>query len=1051
MNRSPREHRSWRFALVIGAVAACCACCGAVAEGAGGMVHGRVTGQDSAGEHLGPVAGASVEFLGAGGAAAGSATSDANGYFRVEGLAPGDFTYRIAAEGYEVEDKGRGFSMPEGDEACVLDFILTGAPEAPEMPGAPAAGSAPGVHGRVTGQDDRGEHLGPLAGTLVEFLDGSGAVAASMETNEHGYYRFDALAAGNYRYRLTAEGFRKEDEGRGFELRADAGMQVLDFILSKGNREEEAPGRLYGHVWVESQGARQPVAGARVLVVNDAEGRSAAIDTDREGFYEFMLPAAQWRASATAEPYGSKVHPEAIAIPSGGEERVDFVFTEATMACLEVYILAAVERLPNEAGEAPQQNLLMGPEGQASGEVAGLRVEDLGADPRGSDFFRKGDLEIDDAMEGTWRWYLATHPRCAVAPGVYHAAGKLAGYRDDVSGARTASREWPVILDLIFVRVRPEIEIFVNTKDREPLPEVQVRLVNRSLGRALEEATICVTDEKGMSRAVLEDGLGEYNVMLVCEGYESQVRDLVADREKIQWSAQMFRVGEIPTVDLAGVVIEKMEGGPRAGAEAVAVGNAMLTLASSSGQALPAGLSQPVVTGRDGEFEVKSLAEGEYAVTLGAEGYRDWEGTLSVALGMGPAILELEPINAELENHIRMILTEGWGPPGTAIALRHHQLALKEDPEDCRVDYALGLAFFSATNIQGGIEPLGQAVGKKSDTIFWDRACEARIWAQMFMKAGPVASDEILALCQHHYAQREPNEGSLETAFVAGVAVGVLNGPWNSDERARQSVELDAACLAALQDPHRSEYVRGKESVSGQYGKLAEAQGAEKGRLKEAAEAEKQRMIAEGGARTREIEGQLNSLAAQAAALNADTAREISRWETNIRGFTLQRQQLASQYASLQARINQINACMSQDQVEYQRYMSNAEQTMAPQANAVLQEIQQHQQELAVINNQMQSFHAQDLRYQTSIAQAQAEYNRLVAQQQQNMGTLQAQEDALRREYEAVQRGMAAPVDPNALQSTESQNLERAKMEFITYRTFPLEQRRQELLNAVTR
>ena len=94
----------------------------------------------------------------------------------------------------------------------------------------------------------------------------------------------------------------------------------------------------------------------------------------------------------------------------------------------------------------------------------------------------------------------------------------------------------------------------------------------------------------------------------------------------------------------------------------------------------------------------------------------------------------------------------------------------------------MGLAYFSVTNVQGAVEPLGRAVGKKDDEIFWDRACEARIWAQMFLKAAPASSEEILALCQHHYAQRTPNEGSKETAFVLGMAVGVLNGPWNSQE-----------------------------------------------------------------------------------------------------------------------------------------------------------------------------------------------------------------------------------------------------------------------------
>ena len=76
-----------------------------------------------------------------------------------------------------------------------------------------------GIRGWVMGQTAEGEHLGIIAGAKVEFLDANGKAAYSTTTDEAGYHSVGALQSGDFEYvlkhRVTAEGYRDEDEGRG--------------------------------------------------------------------------------------------------------------------------------------------------------------------------------------------------------------------------------------------------------------------------------------------------------------------------------------------------------------------------------------------------------------------------------------------------------------------------------------------------------------------------------------------------------------------------------------------------------------------------------------------------------------------------------------------------------------------------------------------------------------------------------------------------------------------------------------------------------------------
>ncbi len=67
--------------------------------------------------------GATIEFLNGAQLAAGKATADANGYYRVE-LPPGEYLYRVRAEGYRTEDAGRGLRLTVSSGFAIFNPAL---------------------------------------------------------------------------------------------------------------------------------------------------------------------------------------------------------------------------------------------------------------------------------------------------------------------------------------------------------------------------------------------------------------------------------------------------------------------------------------------------------------------------------------------------------------------------------------------------------------------------------------------------------------------------------------------------------------------------------------------------------------------------------------------------------------------------------------------------------------------------------------------------------------------------------------------------------------
>lgn len=220
MQRAPRNPA--RVPWLAAAIVAAAFGAALPAQATDTSIHGRVTGQTSAGEHLGPVAGAEVVFQTASGQAAGSAKTDAAGYYRVPSLQPGAYVYRLKAAGFRPEEAGRGFEL-SAEGAHVLDFVLTqGSDDEPAPADKPGA-----LLVRVWKQTDGGKE--PFSRALIAARRADGGPLVRSQAGPEGRSKLN-VPAGAWTVSAFAPGYSSAVMGAPVELEAD-GQRRVDLTL----------------------------------------------------------------------------------------------------------------------------------------------------------------------------------------------------------------------------------------------------------------------------------------------------------------------------------------------------------------------------------------------------------------------------------------------------------------------------------------------------------------------------------------------------------------------------------------------------------------------------------------------------------------------------------------------------------------------------------------------------------------------------------------------------------------------------------------------------
>ncbi|MFN0079778.1 MAG: carboxypeptidase regulatory-like domain-containing protein [Prosthecobacter sp.] len=721
-----------------------------------------------------------------------------------------------------------------------------------------------GVHGRVYGQDEKGDNLGPLAGARIELKSETGGTAATVTTNIYGYYQIATLAAGAYRYKVAAAGFRDEDEQRGFAMPQDTREYVHDFLLTRERKLGSGPAQsnvvqpaVHGRVYGQDEKGENlgPLPGAKIELLSGQGGTVVATATANSpgGYYEIK--------NLSPADYAYRV------------------------------------------------------------SAAGFQTEDAG---RGF-MVPKGTLEY--------------------------------------------------VHDFLLSKTPPK-------RDR---------------------------------------------------------------------------------CDLAILVVKRIStGNNRANDARLPVANAKLILQPTGNLLTP--INQPFVTDAKGEYMAKLLGEGDYTVAIDAPECEPFTGPLKVVCDKdGEVIFELQPCNELLHGYVRAMLTDGWGNSASAKAAadRAYQRALKADDKgDCSVNYASALAQISAGDYNAAQQNLAAAIGKKQDGTVWDRACEARLWMNLCLHQPAQALREIRSLVQNHYATRAVTPAAKDTAHVCGIALGLFKGPWKDQIGAGDAVLLEGELLSALKGELKTECARARDHVAVEYGKLKSAEDAARNALMVGVTENRNAEVARMAERQTMISRDVAALDADIQTLQATVNAADQNYRIQATGFMQQRQQNALQLAPMQARMQQISACMAQDQVNLQGAQQPMQQTPTLQpgmrpgmmqpgmgGQAILAEIQQHQIELQQLQAQMVVIQNQDAQMAAQIVNLQNQYNASVGTAQASLNTKLRQREVMANEFDTLDRQRTAPFDPAAFSTPEIDDLVRRENALKTYDDLPLEPRREELLD----
>lgn len=386
--------------------------------------------------------------------------------------------------------------------------------------GAPAAFAAgPGLHGRVLGLDDEGQYVGIVPGATIEFRGQSGTAAAETTSGENGYYRVD-LAPGVYTYRISAEGYRTDDVGRGLEIQQSEGYVVHDFSLVRGENEpaeepsqaETVPvGELSGRVFeITERKQRLGVPNARIALraadsteLRRVTAQGGAPESDDAGAYHVQLPVGEWRASVTAEGFETLIDPDPIPITDGEMSTRDFILTRKRPAPESEQGIKGLVEIPAETARPAVRVRIESLLGTAEG-VPTLTPDD------GGRFVQKlpaGDYRVVAEAEGF-------HPATRIPVSVFE--GRYTGVV--LRLAPLAKPEQPIQPE-----TKPEaLGLVVTVKERKAdglTPIARARVLLRRDGDALSQATRQETNADGQSDFFI-DAEGGFAVLAQAEGFK---------------------------------------------------------------------------------------------------------------------------------------------------------------------------------------------------------------------------------------------------------------------------------------------------------------------------------------------------------------------------------------------------------------------------------------------------------------------------------------------------------------------------------------------------
>ncbi|TWU50662.1 hypothetical protein Poly51_39550 [Rubripirellula tenax] len=489
-------------------------------------------------------------------------------------------------------------------------------------------------------------------------------------------------------------------------------------------------------------------------------------------------------------------------------------------------------------------------------------------------------------------------------------------------------------------------------------------------------------------------------------------------------------------------------------------------------------------------FEFSDIPEGSYRLTATHQG-RKGSTTVNVAKSddsrrIGPIEVKLSSCESDYETLLATILDEGWETQ--SVAYQNYRLARAHRASDSRADYALALVEISGKRYKTAEPALLNVLTKSIPDLTWDRAAEAYLWIRLRSGTSRFSdtAKNIESLASKHYNQRPVNDASYETARLMGIGVGMLQGPWKDRHKGVDGGRLQETTLAVLNDSHAEAMRSGVDVVLGQFNDAMGELSSIEQRDQEIAERERVENARRINERMRELEAELYTIDAnitreksegdkicdevnqeaapikdaydRASANLKDRTRWLDILRTRLRnvrdpvvgGFLwppllpqndrfVSHPPLASPAVRLVSENRPGALSVGAAPILAQRFP--VESYPNPQRDRIEQEIQMVTQQILNIQRRMAEFQAS---YNAVIARCTAatqQYNRYLAKQN-------ARRKQISRELTALERQLNHNDDPPG-RSIDAKRTENLSKSFNEYFSYPLEQRRQELLSSI--
>lgn len=447
----------------------------------------------------------------------------------------------------------------------------------------------------------------------------------------------------------------------------------------------------------------------------------------------------------------------------------------------------------------------------------------------------------------------------------------------------------------------------------------------------------------------------------------------------------------------------------------------------------------PYQSNDKGDASIPDVPQGDYTIAIDAPDCEPYTAPLKVVCDMEQVIIELTPCNQLVHSYVRTMLYDGWGntPQCQTAAERACRNALRADPTNASIFFTMSLCELSSGDHTGAQEWLVKAIGQKQDTAAWDHACGMRMWLNLLHHETQTVMKELRALVLNHYKDRPATPAARETAAICGAALGMLKGPWKDEVTPSLVAILESEILKALSPDLREACQQEQQTVANEFQKLKSACDDAKNTLVDAATRKRNEDNERALTRQKAIQTEVAMLDPEITRLT-NTVNEFDRnFRVQAAGFMATQQQAAAQVPALNLRLQQIQACMLQDQLNMQD---------AQMFNASMLEIRQHQVEIQQITAQLNALRIQEQQAAAQIANLQTQMGRSAAIARAELDQKSLQRNTLAAEFDRLEAARTAPFDPEQISTPEIDDMRRRLASVKSYRDMPLETRRAEML-----